>query len=225
MKLLLIEDEEAIAVSILNYLKSEGYICETVPNYIKASEKISVYEYDIVLVDLTLPDGSGLDLIRELKMEKKNTGIIIISAKNSLDEKILGLELGADDYITKPFHLAELNARIKSVIRRRKFEGNNETRFNEIFINHNDATVWVNNKQLKLTKKEYDLLIFFISNKNRVMTKEAIAEHLWQDNIDLSDSLYFVYTHIKNLRKKILEKGGNDYIKTVYSVGYKFVDL
>lgn len=222
MKILLAEDEESLVESIIDYLNKEGYLCEAVYNYENASKKAALFEYDLALIDVTLPDGNGLDIIRQLKSEKLNTGIIVISAKNSLDDKISGLDLGADDYITKPFHLAELNSRIKAVIRRRNFEGKQEIIFSEICIDTTSLEVKVNDKKIELTKKEYDLLLYFISNKNRVLTKESIAEHLWGDNIDSADSLDFIYTHIKNLRKKIIQQGGSDYIKTIYGIGYRF---
>jgi DNA-binding response OmpR family regulator len=225
MKILIIEDEPALNESILFYLKNEGFVCETALNYNEASQKINDYNYDLIVVDIMLPDGSGLNIVRELKASYLNTGIIILSAKDSLDDKLLGLDLGADDYITKPFHLAELNSRIKSVIRRRKFNGNKEIIFNEIQIDPATAEVTVKNKIINLTKKEYDLLLFFISNKNRVLTKEMIAEHLWGDNIDMIDSFDFIFTHIKNLRKKIVKNKGKDYIKTIYGMGYKFSEL
>ncbi len=225
MKILIIEDEPALNESILFYLKNEGFVCETALNYNEASQKINDYEYDVIVVDIMLPDGSGLDIVRELKANYLNTGIIILSAKDSLDDKLLGLDLGADDYITKPFHLAELNSRIKSVIRRRKFSGNKEIIFNEIRIDPEKAEVTVNDRTINLTKKEYDLLLFFISNKNRVLTKATIAEHLWGDNIDMIDSFDFIFTHIKNLRKKIIGRKGKDYIKTIYGMGYKFSEL
>jgi DNA-binding response OmpR family regulator len=160
--------------------------------------------------------------VKQLKNSKSKAGIIIISAKNSLDDKVDGLESGADDYLTKPFHLSELNARIKSVIRRRNFDGDKEIVFEEISINPDAQTVKVKNVAIALTKKEFDLLAFFISNKNRVVTKESIAEHLWGDDIDMSDSYDFIYSHIKNLRKKLIEAGANDYIITLYGAGYKF---
>ena len=225
MKILIIEDEKALNESIVFYLKNEGFICETALNYNEASQKINDYDYDVIVVDIMLPDGSGLDIVRELKANYIDTGIIILSAKDSLDDKILGLDLGADDYITKPFHLAELNSRIKSVIRRRNFNGNKEIIFNEIRIDPEKAEVTVNDQIINLTKKEYDLLLFFISNKNRVLTKESIAEHLWGDNIDMIDSFDFIFTHIKNLRKKIVNGEGKDYIKTIYGMGYKFSEL
>ena len=222
MKILLIEDEKELAGSITEYLQKENYLCEAVLNYDDAIEKINLYQYDCIIVDITLPDGSGLDVIRALKHLKSETGIIIISARNSLDDKVAGLELGADDYLTKPFHLPELNARVKSIIRRRSFAGTNEIIFNDIRILPEQMEVTVNGHSLVLTKKEYDLLIFFISNKDRVLTKEAIAEHLWGDEMDMADSFDFIYTHIKNLRKKIMEKDGEDYIRTIYGMGYKF---
>jgi DNA-binding response OmpR family regulator len=224
MKILLIEDEKELSVSITEYLQKENYLCEAVQTYENAVEKINLYCYDCVVVDINLPDGSGLNLIRALKENKSETGIIIISARNSLDDKISGLEIGADDYLTKPFHLPELNARIKSIIRRRNFGGSNEILFNDIRILPEQMEVTVNGQSLAITKKEYDLLVFFISNRDRVLTRESIAEHLWGDEMDMADSFDFIYTHIKNLRKKIMEKGGEDYIKTVYGMGYKFTD-
>lgn len=204
------------------YLESEGYLCETANDYQKASEKVNMYQYDCVVVDITLPKGNGLQIIKELKEKKSEAGIIIVSAKNSLDDKLKGLELGSDDYLTKPFHLSELNARIKAIIRRKNFEGANELSLNEITIDLASRTVFIKKNQLTLTTKEYELLLFFISNKNKVITKNAIAEHLWGDDMDQSDSFDFIYTHIKNLRKKLIEKGCQDYIKTIYGIGYNF---
>jgi DNA-binding response OmpR family regulator len=223
MKVLLIEDEKALAQSIAEFLQQENYLCETAMTFNEAIEKIHLYEYDCLLVDISLPDGNGLNIIRELKKSKIETGIIIISARNSLDDKITGLDIGADDYLTKPFHLPELNARLKSVIRRRAFGGSNEILFNEIRIDPDKMEVSVNKKPVVLTRKEYDLLIYFLANKDRVLSKESIAEHLWGDEIDMVDSFDFIYTHIKNLRKKMLEKGSKDYIRTVYGIGYKFL--
>lgn len=222
MKLLIVEDEKALSDAIVEYLTSEGYGCETALNFWAADEKVALYDYDCVLVDISLPDGSGFEVIKELKKRKSEAGIIIISAKNSLDDKITGLEIGADDYMTKPFHLSELNARIKSIIRRRNFNGQTIITANEIVIIPDEALVKVNNYPIELTKKEYDLLLFLLSNKNRVLTKESIAEHLWGDDMDTADSFDFIYTHIKNLRRKITEKGGKDYLKTIYGMGYKF---
>jgi DNA-binding response OmpR family regulator len=222
MKILLIEDEKELCRSIETYLKHESYVCETAMTFEDANEKINLYQYDCVVVDITLPDGTGLDIIRELKKSKTTSGIIIISARNSLDDKLVGLDIGADDYLTKPFHLSELNARIKSIIRRRNFGGNNEFRINEIKIAPDQMQAFIHDKEIILTKKEFDLLIFLISNQNRVLTKEAIAEHLWGDEMDMANSFDIIYTHIKNLRKKMMEKGGRDYIHTIYGMGYKF---
>jgi DNA-binding response OmpR family regulator len=222
MKILIVEDEKDLSESIQQYLHEEGYVCEVVFDYPNASLKINVYQYDIIIVDIMLPGGSGFDLIKELKKNSSKSGIIVISARDSLDDKLTGLDLGADDYITRPFHMAELNARVKSVIRRRAFEGNKSIVFNEIWIETENQQVKINDWHISLTKKEYDLLIYFLANKNRVLSKESIAEHLWGDNMDMADSFDFIYTHIKNLRKKILEFGGKDYIGTIYGVGYKF---
>ncbi len=222
MKILLIEDEPELRKSIKQFLHQEGYLVESAADFAKASDKAGIYDYDCVLVDITLPGGNGLDIVKQLKKSKSKAGIIIISAKNSLDDKVAGLELGADDYLTKPFHLSELNARIKSVIRRMSFEGDKEIVFEEIKINPDAQTVLVKKKDISLTKKEFDLLVFFISNKNRVITKESIAEHLWGDDMDMADSYDFIYSHIKNLRKKLIENGAADYIHTIYGAGYKF---
>jgi DNA-binding response OmpR family regulator len=222
MKLLIIEDEKPLCDSIKTYLSQEGHVCECVMDYENAIEKINIYQYDCIIVDITLPGGSGLNIIKELKKMRSTSGVIIISARNALDDKITGLQIGADDYLTKPFHLSELNARINSVIRRRSFDGKNEIIFNEIRIIPDEMSVFINDSEIILTKKEFNLLLFFLSNKNRVITKESIAEHLWGDNIDMADSFDFIYTHIKNLRKKLLDKNCSDYIHTVYGMGYKF---
>jgi DNA-binding response OmpR family regulator len=222
MNILLIEDEKDLALSIVEYLTRENFHCEAVSTFDQANEKINLYTYDCILVDIGLPDGSGLDIIHELKKNKSDAGIIIISARNSLGDKVSGLDTGADDYLTKPFHLSELNARVKSIIRRRSFSGQNEIEFNEIKVLTEQMQVYVNLKEVILTRKEYELLLFFLSNKDRVLAKESIAEHLWGDEMDLADSFDFIYTHIKNLRKKLIEKGCEDYIKTIYGIGYKF---
>jgi DNA-binding response OmpR family regulator len=224
MKLLIVEDESELLVEIKNFFEKEEYLCETAGNFEAADEKLAIYKYDVAIIDINLPDGSGLQLIDNLKKQHNNTGIIIISARNSLDDKLQGLDLGADDYLTKPFHLAELNSRVKAVLRRRKFDGVREIVFNEINIVPETGIVKINDNILVLTKKEYEILVFFIGNKERLLTKESIAEHLWGDNIDLADNFDFIYTHINNLRKKIMTSGGKDYIKTVYGMGYKFSD-
>ncbi len=224
MKLLIVEDEPVLVAEMKKFLEKESYVCEAATNFNDASEKLLLYHYDVALIDITLPGGSGLKLIENLKHQNTDTGIIIISARNSLDDKLSGLDLGADDYITKPFHLSELNARIKAVLRRRKFDGATTVVFNEIELLPDQGMVKVNGKSLALTKKEFEMLLFFISNKNRLLTRESIAEHLWGDNIDLADNFDFIYTHINNLRRKIMKNGGKDYIKTVYGIGYKFND-
>ena len=224
MKILVIEDEIELLVAISNFLTRENFICELAESYSKADDKLAIYDYDIILLDITLPDGNGLDLMKSIKKHQKKAGIIIISAKNSLDDKIHGLDLGADDYLTKPFYLSELNSRIKAVLRRKQFDGTNIPTCNEISVNTESRSVTVNDHVVILTKKEYDLLMFFMINKNRVLTKEAIAEHLWEDNIDMADTYDFIYTHLNNLRRKIRVAGGADYIETLYGMGYKFTD-
>ncbi|CAM9976831.1 unnamed protein product, partial [Chrysoparadoxa australica] len=188
-----------------------------------AHEKAWLYTYDCLIVDITIPDGSGLDIISKLKEMKSRSGIIIISARNAVQDRISGLEVGADDYITKPFDLSELNARVKAVLRRRNFDAQNQITFGDIVINPYDHLVTVKNQPLTLTKKEFDLLLYFVSNPNRLITKESIAEHLWGDEMDMADSFDFIYSHLKNLRKKISSQGGQDYIQTIYGIGYKFI--
>jgi DNA-binding response OmpR family regulator len=226
MKILIVEDEVELLKSISTYLSSEGFLCEEAMDYNMALQLLSTYQYDCVIVDITLPMGSGLDLIKILKDKKEQTGIIIISAKNSIDDRIRGLELGSDDYLSKPFHLSELNARVKALMRRRSFDGNNIVSCcDNIFVDMLKKTVFVQKEEVFLTHKEYDLLLYFISAKNKVLTKEAIAEHLWGSSIDQADSFDFIYTHIKNLRKKLMDAGAADPIKTVYGMGYKLVSV
>jgi len=225
MKILIVEDERPLLESMLTYFSEVGNICEFASSYTSASEKINLYNYDCILLDLGLPDGEGLNLLKELKKLKKSDGVLIISARHSLDDKLTGLDLGADDYLVKPFHLSELKARVTAIVRRKKFDGNNVITFNEITVDITNMETSVNNHPITLTKKEYDLLIYFLSNKGKVVTKNAIAEHLWGDEMDISDDFDFIYTHIKNLRKKIIEAGANDYLQSVYGIGYKFASL
>ncbi len=222
MKVLLVEDEREMQESISQYLEIEKYLVEFATDYNQAFEKIHLYEYDCVLVDITLPHGSGLDLIKEIKNRRPKTGIIIISAKNSVDDKIQGLNLGADDYLPKPFYLAELNARIKALIRRNNFEGTSSIKLNEIELFPEERKVLIHGTPLILTNKEFDLLEYFIINKNRVIQKNALVEHLWGDNADQFDSFDFIYNHVKNLRKKLIEANCTDYLKSIYGIGYSF---
>ncbi|KPM30884.1 Two-component system response regulator [Croceitalea dokdonensis DOKDO 023] len=224
MKILVIEDNRELLRDIKGFLEGEGNICEVAANYSTAQDKVAFFPYDILVVDITLPDGNGLDIIRAVKKENIDAGIIIISAKNALGDKIQGLDIGADDYLAKPFYLAELNARIKAIYRRKVYQGNSEIFFNEIKIKPDSHEVFVNDHLLNLTKKEFDIIHFFVVNKHRLLTKEAIAEHLWGDHIEMVDSFKFIYTHMANLRRKITAATGNDYIKSIYSVGYKFTD-
>jgi DNA-binding response OmpR family regulator len=224
MKLLVVEDEKSLSRSICEYLRMEGHICEEVYTLKDAVRKTADNHYNCIILDLGLPDGSGIEVIKLLKENKSTDRIIILSARNSLEDKLTGLKTGADDYLTKPFHMAELSARINSICRRSDFEGLNELTFNEITIKTGESQVFVNNELLNLTRKEYDLLLFFMSNTNRIITKESIVEHLWGDNVILTDSFDFVYTHVKNLRKKLMAKNCNNYIKVIYGFGYKFCE-
>ncbi len=224
MKISLVEDELELAQSIVIYLKkNEESDCDAAYNLDKASELNELYDYDCFIVDIGLPDGSGLDLIKAIKSKDNKAGIIIISARDSIDDRISGLNIGADDYLVKPFHLAELNARIHSLVRRLKFDGSSIFVLNEISIDPQSREVKINNTILDLTKSEYNLLFYLLTNKNQVISKTSIAEHLVGEYVDVLGSLDFVYLHIKNLRKKLINAGCSDYIKTVYGVGYKFL--
>ena len=225
MKILIIEDEEGLRQSIHKYLEQQGYVCETAYDFLMGMQKVFNYQYDCVVVDIGLPRGSGLDIVKKLKEIESKSGIIIISAKNSLEDKLKGLEFGSDDYLTKPFHLSELNARINAIIRRRHFDGNKIIRFNEIKLDAEAQRVSVNKKPVDLTEKEYQLLEYFIANQRRVLTKSAIAAHIWGDEYELVSNYDFIYTHIKNLRKKLVDAGSGDYIKTVHGTGYRFTDI
>lgn len=223
MKLLVIEDELALSDSICMYLNSEHFLCETAHDYASAMEKIALYDYACIILDITLPGGSGLDILKELKADNKSDGVLIISARNSVSDRVAGLKSGADDYLVKPFHLSELSARVDAIIRRKTFNGQSVMELGEIKVNMADKTVTVSENPLDLTKKEYDLLLYFMSNRNRVLSKGAMASHLWGDDMDMADNFDFLYTHIKNLRKKLLQAGCPDYIRSVYGLGYKFV--
>jgi len=222
MKILIIEDENELAESIATYLSHEQYLCEFASSCSEALDKIQLYDYACILLDIGLPDGSGLTVLEKLKFQNKQDGVIIISAKNSVDDKIKGLQIGADDYLTKPFHLSELTARIYSIIRRKQFNNSNIIKQNELEIDLLAKTVTVNKDQVLLTKKEFDLLMYFVGNKNRVISKSTLAEHLSGDIADMLDNHDFIYAHVKNLKKKLTEAGCGSYIKTVYGTGYKW---
>lgn len=222
MKILIIEDERELALDMATYLTSELYLCEFAADFQGAMDKVQAHEYDCILLDLMLPGGDGLTILEELRRLNKQDGVIIISAKNSIEDKVAGLKLGADDYLAKPFHQAELAARVESVIRRKKFDRANLLTQNELTIDLDAKTVIVYNEAVNLTKKEFDLLLFFIGNKNRVLSKGALAEHLSGDFADMFDSHDFVYAHVKNLKRKLKEKGYGDNLKTIYGTGYKW---
>lgn len=222
MKLLLIEDTLELAKSIAGYLTQENYICETAYTFDEAREKLVLFTYDCIVLDIMLPDGNGINLLKLIRKEGIESSVLIISAQNALDFKVTGLDEGADDYITKPFPLPELHSRIKAVMRRKSPGKNNQLVFSEISVHLQSLECFVNDVILTLTRKEINLLIYLINNQGRVLTRQAIAAHLWGDYTDNLDSVDFVYQHVKNLRKKITDAGGNDYISTLYGVGYKF---
>jgi DNA-binding response OmpR family regulator len=220
MKILIIEDEKALSESIGKYLTSAGFVCEYASDLSEAAAKVTVYDYDCILLDLMLPDGDGFKILENLRKEGKHDGVIIISAKDMVEIRIEGLKLGADDFLVKPFHLSELLARIQALIRRKNFNGTNIFGFNEIKIDLNAKTVRVHEAEVDLTKKEFDLLLYFLSNKNKLVSRAAIAEHLSGDMADMLDNHDFVYAHVKNLKKKLHSENCSDYIKTVYGLGY-----
>lgn len=222
MKILLVEDNSELTKNIVDYLGQEGFICESCENCFDAQDKLLSFRYDCVVLDIMLPDGNGLEILRFIKDQKMTCNILIISAKNSLEDKINGLGIGADDYLTKPFYLPELHARLKAIYRRNQLDGNHEVVFNEIKVDTLTLEAMVGNRVLDLTKKEFDLLLFFLTNKNRVLGRQSIAQHMWGDYTDDLANFDFVYQHIKNLRKKICQAGGKDYINTIYGIGYKF---
>jgi DNA-binding response OmpR family regulator len=224
MKLLVVEDNVELSNDISDFLTESGFVVEVAYNLKTASQKAFEYSYDLVVLDLGLPDGNGIELIKELKARKSQTNILIVTARNAIEDKVAGLNLGADDYITKPFHKAELNARIRSILRRNKFDGSNDLVVGNIRVELDSLEVSVNSSLVELTRKEYDLLVYFLYNKGRVLTKESIVEHLWGDHADQADSFDFIYNHIKNLRKKLTAAGANGQIQSVYGMGYKFFE-
>ena len=223
MKILVIEDEPDMLENMVHSLRQEKYLVETAVTYQAALEKISLYNYDCILLDIMLPGGNGLDILNQLKKLNKTEGVIIVSAKNSLDDKVDGLELGADDYLPKPFHMAELHARVKSVLRRRKFDGSSILQIGNLKIDPDKHQVWINEKELVLNRKEFDILLYLATNKDRLVTKTALAEHVWGDYIDEADNFEFIYSQIKNLRKKLKDFRAEIEIQAIYGIGYKLL--
>lgn len=224
MKLLIIEDERQLSDSIVSYLGKEDYLCEQSFTFADAMMRVNVYEYDCILLDLTLPGGNGLDILRRVKQNKPQTGVIIISAKDSIDDKVEGLKIGADDYLAKPFHLSELSMRIFALLRRKNFTATNILQSGKVRIDLLDKKVSVDGESITLTKSEYELLLFLVENRKRVVSKSAMAEYLSGDMADMFDDFNFVYAHIKNLKAKLAKAGASNYIKTYYGLGYKWID-
>lgn len=221
MKLLVIEDEASLLKSIIDYFTQEDFLCEAAGTYQEGIKKADNFQYDCIILDINLPGGSGLKLLEYLRLNKKSDGVIIISARNSLDDKIAGLDLGADDYLTKPFHLSELYARVKALIRRKYAAGSSVVEFDKLQLDLLLKTVSYAGHPILLTKNEYELLLFLLTNKNRVVSRQAIAEHIYGEQTDNLASFDFVYSHIKNLKRKLKEKGCDDLLQTVYGLGYK----
>lgn len=224
MKILIVEDEKELLNALVTSLTKEHFVIETASDFHSALEKIRTYEYDCILLDIMLPGGSGLEILKELKSYGKSDNVIIISAKDSLDDKLKGLEFGADDYLTKPFHIAELNARVKAVLRRNKLDEKNTIDVANLILDLKERQLFVNEVSFPLNRKEFDILNYFLLNKNRLVTKSALAEHVWGDNIDQTDNLDFIYYQIKNLRKKLQLANANIEIEAVYGIGYKLIE-
>lgn len=220
MKILIVEDEMQLAKSIQQYLQRENYLCEVAADITQGRQMIEDFAYDCILLDINLPEGSGLTLLKELKQDKKTDGVIIISARDGLEDKVLSLKLGADDYLAKPFHLAELSARIEAIIRRRYLQGESRLSYEDLVIDTLARSASVEGQPIQLTKTEYELLLFLMINKGRVITKNAIAEHLLGRSALYLDNYDIIYAHVKNLKKKLLTMGSS--IKTIYGTGYKF---
>ncbi|RYU79590.1 response regulator transcription factor [Hymenobacter persicinus] len=222
MKLLIVEDEPALITSLVSYLQGQHYVCEVASTFADAQEKMLLYDYDCILLDLTLPGGDGLDLLRELQRQRKANGVIITSARNAVEDRITGLHLGADDYLPKPFYLPELSARVAALVRRRHYNGSNLIQAHALTVDVLARTASVAEKPLTLTRTEFDLLLLLLANQGRVIAKGAIAEHLSGDAAEQFDTYETVYAHVKNLKRKLTEVGAADYIRTVYGIGYRF---
>ena len=222
MQILIVEDEDSLMESMVSYLELEGFRCEQASSYHAGLCTLDKHDYLCMLIDLNLPDGDGLELVRLAKQNQNDSGIIIISARSALEERVKGLELGADDYLVKPFHLSELVARIHSVVRRTRTQGEEILKFGMIRVIPEEKQCYVEDRPVDLTRKELDLLLYLMSNRNRVITKESIADFLWGEYGGGYGSYDFVYTHLKNLRRKIVDAGSPDYIQNIYGVGYKF---
>ena len=216
-----VEDEDSLRETIIRSLEKERYTVESAATFNEAGMKLNDYDYDCVVLDIMLPGGSGLTLLEELKKRRKRDSVIIISAKDSIEDKVAGLDLGADDYLTKPFHLAELNARVKSVIRRKQQDGELSLRVGNITLYPDRHAVYIEQEELTLNRKEFDLLYYFVANPDRLISKASLAESVWGDYIDQADSFDFIYSQVKNLRKKLKNAGATAEIKAVYGFGYK----
>jgi len=223
MKLLIVEDEPSLREIMVRTLRGERYVVEEAADYASALAKLEDYDYDCILLDIMLPGGSGLRLLERLKELRKSAGVIIISARDSLDDKVEGLELGADDYLTKPFHLAELSARIRSVIRRHQRDGLESLDAGNVRLFPDRQRVEVAGREVELVRKEYDILHYFMSRPGRMVNKATLAEAVWGDHIDQSDNFDFVYAQMKNLRRKLADAGADIELKSIYGFGYKLV--
>jgi DNA-binding response OmpR family regulator len=222
MQILIVEDETSLMESMVSYLEMEGFKCEQASSYHAGLCTLDKHEYLCMLIDLNLPDGDGMELVKLARKNEATPGIIIISARNAIEQRVEGLKAGADDYLVKPFHLSELVARVHSVVRRTRLKGGEVLSFDRIRVEPEERICYVDKQQVDLTQKEMDLLLYFMSNRNRVVTKEGIADYLWGDYGGGYGSYDFVYTHLKNLRRKLMDAGCPDYVQNIYGIGYKF---
>ena len=223
MKILIIEDESSLQELMTKALKQEGYVVESAMDYGSAVEKLGAYSYDCVLLDINLPGGSGFDILERIRKESVRSDVIIISARDSIDDKVRGLEIGADDYLAKPFHLVELIARIRSVARRSRNDGDFGYKAGNVVLDDVSRSLTIDGKPVSLLKKEFEILKYFLMRPGHTVDKAILAEAVWGDHIDQSDDFQFVYAQMKNLRRKLAEAGADIEIKSVYGFGYKLV--
>lgn len=224
MKILIIEDESSLRELMQRTLLQERFIVETASDFAEGEAKIAAYDYDCILLDIMLPDGNGLKLLEQLKAMRKRDNVIIISARDSLDDRIAGLEQGADDYLPKPFHLAELVARIRSVIRRSQGRGDLSLRLGNVRLDPDSARVFVDDQELSLLKKEFTILQYFMQRPNHLIDKAVLAEAVWGDHADQADNFHFVYAQVKNLRRKLDTANASIELKAIYGFGYKLLE-
>jgi len=221
MRILLVEDEKSLALEIKGFMEAEGDICDISFSLRDASENLAINPYDFVLLDLGLPDGDGLDLLNEISDNQERTSIIILTARSEVDDRVKGLQLGADDYLAKPFSLVELKARMQAIVRRKSGWNRDLITIGAFEMDLNSKSISYQKEEISLTKKEFTLLHFMVVNKNRVLNRFQLAEHLWGDHLEDDYQSNYIDVHIKNIRKKLGHFASTDWLETVRGLGYK----